>query len=160
MDCHSPDTEWLLLGVYRQEFYQYIEQISKHLWAIDDYEYVVALAGLAYMTDSDCFGVGYDSNGNYIYAGVAPQPYGKFEMALYTDTYCLVIKVMSIWVPRMPRTMIASRGPMIGGMIRKNTPSRNSMTSMKSTSTVHLVSTIPRTKMDTTLEILVPMMMI
>jgi hypothetical protein len=89
LDCHSPDTEWQLLGVYRQEFYQYIEQISKHLWAIDEYEYVVALAGLAYMTDSDCFGVGYDNNGNYIYAGVAPQPYGKFEMALYTDTYCL-----------------------------------------------------------------------
>jgi hypothetical protein len=89
LDCHSPDTEWQLLGVYRQEFYQYIEQISKHLWAIDEYEYVVALAGLAYMTDYDCFGVGYDSSGNYIYAGVAPQPYGKFEMALYTDTYCL-----------------------------------------------------------------------
>jgi hypothetical protein len=89
LDCHSPETEWELLGVYRQEFYQYIEQISKHLWAIDEYEYVVALAGLAYMTDSDCFGVGYDSSGNYIYAGVAPQPYGKFEMALYTDTYCL-----------------------------------------------------------------------
>jgi hypothetical protein len=44
LDCHASDTEWKLLGVYRQEFYQYIEQISKHLWAIDDYEYVVALA--------------------------------------------------------------------------------------------------------------------
>ena len=32
------------MGVYRQEFYQFIEQISKHLWAIDDYEYAVALA--------------------------------------------------------------------------------------------------------------------
>jgi len=89
LDCHNPDSDWLLLGVYRQEFYQYIEQISKHLWAVDEYEYVVALAGLAYMTDYDCFYVGADGNGNSIYAGVAPQPYGKFEMALYTDGYCL-----------------------------------------------------------------------
>lgn len=89
LDYHSPNTEWELMGVYRQEFYQFIEQISKHVWAIDDYEYVVALAGLAYMTDSDCFYVGSDSSGNSIYAGVAPQAEGKFEMALYTDTYCL-----------------------------------------------------------------------
>ena len=89
LDCHSPDTEWELLGVYRQEFYQYIEQISKHLWAIDEYEYVVALSGLAYMTDYDCFYVGADGDGNSIYAGVAPKPEGKFEMALYTDGYCL-----------------------------------------------------------------------
>jgi hypothetical protein len=89
LDCHNPDTEWQLLGVYRQEFYQYIEQISKHLWAIDDYEYVVALAGLAYMTDDDCFAVGYNDDGSGVYAGVAPQPYGTFKMALYTDQYCL-----------------------------------------------------------------------
>lgn len=89
LDCHSPDTEWKLLGVYRQEFYQYIEQISKHLWAINEYEYIVALAGLAYMTDADCFQVDKDSSGNPIYAGVAPQPYGKFQLALYTDEYCL-----------------------------------------------------------------------
>lgn len=89
LDCHNPDTEWQLLGVYRQEFYQFIEQISKHLWAIDEYEYVVALAGLAYMTDDDCFAVGYDDDGSGVYAGVAPQPYGMFKMALYTDEYCL-----------------------------------------------------------------------
>lgn len=89
MDCHHPNTEWVLLGVYRQEFYQFIEQISKHLWAIDEYEYVVALAGLAYMTDDDCFYVGTANDGSYIYAGVAPQEYGEFKMALYTDDYCL-----------------------------------------------------------------------
>lgn len=41
------------------------------------------------MTDSDCFYVGTDKNGNSVYAGVAPKPYGYFEMALYTDDYCL-----------------------------------------------------------------------
>ena len=89
LDCHNPDTEWVLLGVYRQEFYQFIEQISKHLWAIDEYEYVVALAGLSYMTDDDCRQVGYDGNGNTLYAGVMPTSYGKFQMALYKDEYCI-----------------------------------------------------------------------
>ena len=91
LDCHDPDTSWKLLGVYRQEFYQYIEQISKHLWAIDEYEYITALAGLAYMTDDDCWDTGsQDNNGNAIYAGVNPTSGGKFEMALYTDGgYCL-----------------------------------------------------------------------
>jgi len=91
LDCHKPDTDWVLLGVYRQEFYQFIEQISKHLWAIDEYEYVVALAGLAYMTDSDCFYVGNDSSGNVLYAGVAPQPLGYYQMGLYTDAQCLTL---------------------------------------------------------------------
>ena len=89
LDCHSPDTEWELMGVYRQEFYQFIEQISKHLWAIDDYEYVVALAGLAYMTDDDCNGVGYDYDGNYLYAGVMPYAGGMYMMGLYKDNQCI-----------------------------------------------------------------------
>jgi hypothetical protein len=90
LDCHSPDTEWELLGVYRQEFYQYVEQISKHLWAVDEYEYVVALAGLAYMTKYECFQVGNDKYGKAVKASVQPKAYGKWEIALYTDDYCLV----------------------------------------------------------------------
>jgi hypothetical protein len=89
LDCHLPDSEWILLGVYRQEFYQYVEQISKHLWAINEEEYIIALAGLAYMTKYECFQVGNDKNGNAIKASVAPKAYGKWEMALYTDDYCL-----------------------------------------------------------------------
>jgi hypothetical protein len=41
------------------------------------------------MTDEDCFYVGTTDSGSSIYAGVAPKEYGKFEMALYTDQYCL-----------------------------------------------------------------------
>lgn len=59
------------------------------MWAVNDYEYVVALAGLSYMTKYECFQVGKDNNGNAIKASVAPQPYGKWEIALYTDDYCL-----------------------------------------------------------------------
>ena len=32
LDCHKPDSTWLLLGCYAQEHYQWYEQISKHLW--------------------------------------------------------------------------------------------------------------------------------
>lgn len=90
LDCHSPNTEWELIGVYRQEFYQFIEQISKHVWAIDDYEYVVALSGLAYMTDADCTKVGQDYNGNYLYAGIMPYTGGMYAIGLYTDGTCLL----------------------------------------------------------------------
>ncbi len=43
------------------------------------------------MTDDDCYGVGYDNNGNYLYAGVKPTYQGKFEMGLYTDNSCLTL---------------------------------------------------------------------
>lgn len=91
LDCHSPNTEWLLLGVYRQELYQFYEQISKHLWGYQDYEYVVALAGLAYMTDEACSQVGYTDDGGYLYAGVQPLPGAYISIELYTDARCLTI---------------------------------------------------------------------
>ena len=89
LDCHSPDSDWKLIGVYRQEFYQYIEQISKHLWAIDEYEYIVALAGLDYMTDDECRGIGYDESGNQLYSDIQPLEGGYFQMGLYSDAQCL-----------------------------------------------------------------------
>lgn len=91
LDCHLPGSEWKLLGVYRQEHYQYIEQISKHLWAIDEEEYVVALAGLAYMTDDECYLVGQNEDTQeYLYVGVAPRKLGLSEVALYTDNQCII----------------------------------------------------------------------
>lgn len=59
------------------------------MWAIDDYEYIVARAGLMYMTDYDCYQVGEDSNGNAIRAGIQPMSNGQYQMALYTDDLCL-----------------------------------------------------------------------
>ena len=32
LDCHKPDTLWLLIGCFAQEQYQWYEQVSKHLW--------------------------------------------------------------------------------------------------------------------------------
>lgn len=91
LDCHSPDTDWKLIGVYRQEFYQFIEQISKHLWAVDEYEYIVARAGLKYMTDEECTSVGYDENGSALYVAVQPLEGGYWQMGLYSDDQCLIL---------------------------------------------------------------------
>jgi hypothetical protein len=91
LDCGDQGSGWRLLGVYRQEFYQYYEQISKHMWAIDDASYVVALAGLSYMSDSDCTYAGKDYNGNKLYAGPQPLYGGYFQMGMYTDSYCVTL---------------------------------------------------------------------
>ncbi len=48
------------------------------------------------MTDEDCYGVGYDKNGNYVYAGVQPTYGGNFEMAIYTDNKCLTLDTSGI----------------------------------------------------------------
>ena len=89
LDCHLDNTEWQLLGVYRQEFYQYLEQISKHLWGNDEWEYTVALATLEYIGDDECEAVGYDNNAQVLYAAVQPLPLGYFQMGLYSDENCL-----------------------------------------------------------------------
>jgi hypothetical protein len=67
--------------------YQFYEQMSKHLWSSDDYEYIVATAGLAYMKDSSCSQVG-NKNGRTIYAGVQPMPNANIAMGLYSDSQC------------------------------------------------------------------------
>jgi len=89
LDCHKPGTSWLLLGCYAQELYQWYEQISKHLWAIDDYNYVVALAGLTYMTDDNCKGPYYDSSNSAVYFGVMPLSGASIMMGAYSDDQCI-----------------------------------------------------------------------
>ena len=83
------NTEWQLLGVYRQEFYQYLEQISKHLWGADEWEYIVALATLEYIGEDECEAVGYDNNAEVLYASIQPLSMGQFQMGLYSDENCL-----------------------------------------------------------------------
>ena len=91
LDCHSLDTEWQLMGVYRESFYDFFEQVSKHLWYYDDYEYKVAISGLEYMDDGECNYVGTDAYGNSLYAAPQPMLEKIFEMSLYTDFQCLSI---------------------------------------------------------------------
>eukprot|EP00588_Corethron_pennatum_P026041 CAMPEP_0194318488 /NCGR_PEP_ID=MMETSP0171-20130528/15081_1 /TAXON_ID=218684 /ORGANISM="Corethron pennatum, Strain L29A3" /LENGTH=730 /DNA_ID=CAMNT_0039075405 /DNA_START=290 /DNA_END=2479 /DNA_ORIENTATION=- len=89
LDCHKLDSSWRLIGVYRMEFYQFIEQLSKHLWDIDSYEYITFTSGMDYMTDSDCTYAGNDADGEPLYAGPRPMAKGYFMMGIYTDNRCL-----------------------------------------------------------------------
>jgi len=91
LDCHNDDTGWQLLGCYRQEMYNTIEQLSKHIWSAYDEEYETACSSLDYMTKYDCRQVGYDSSGNVLYAGVQPIEGGYFQMGLYEDSNCLIL---------------------------------------------------------------------
>ena len=43
------------------------------------------------MTKNECFGVGYDENGNQLYAAVQPTEGGRFQMGLYSDAQCLYL---------------------------------------------------------------------
>ncbi len=61
------------------------------LRAVTDYEYIVARAGLKYMTDEECMSVGYDENGSALYAGVQPVEGGQWQMGLYSDDQCLLL---------------------------------------------------------------------
>jgi len=65
--------------------------------AIDDYEYIVALAGLEYMTDNECFGVGYDESGNQLYAEIQPMEGGAFQMGLYSDEKCIQLNTQTAY---------------------------------------------------------------
>jgi hypothetical protein len=60
-----------------------------HHRAIDDYEYVVALAGLAYMTDENCQGPYYDSSNYEVYFGPMPVEGGMIMMGAYSDGACI-----------------------------------------------------------------------
>ena len=89
LDCHQVGTQWQLMGIYKEEMMIFYEQISKHVWGYEDYEYIVAYAGMDYMNDAECSNVGYDSWGNTIYGAVKPIQRGDIMMGLYTDQYCI-----------------------------------------------------------------------
>lgn len=88
LDCHYLDTEWLIMGVYRENFYDYFEQITKHLWYYNSYEYKIASSGLQLINDK-CEGVGIDKYGNYLYRAPKPVQGGGFILGFYTDDTCM-----------------------------------------------------------------------
>jgi len=87
LDCHKRATDWKLLGVYRQDYYQFLEQITKHVWSYDSWEYGTMLNVLEY-TKTYCKEVGY-FEGKLLYVDVMPQTGGYLEMGLYTDEKCI-----------------------------------------------------------------------
>lgn len=89
LTCGEKGSPWKVLGVYRQEFFQFVEQLAKHKFAITDARYITLLAGLDYMTEYDCQYVGVDNRGNKLYAGVQPLSEAYIQMSLYYDSSCV-----------------------------------------------------------------------
>jgi len=88
LDCHSLDTEWLLMGIYREQFYDFFEQVTKHVWYYTSYEYTVATSGLEYIGDADCEYVA-SHYGTSVYKAPKPLQGGGFIIGLYIDEDCL-----------------------------------------------------------------------
>lgn len=87
LDCHKRDTSWKLLGVYRQDYYQFLEQLTKHVWSYDSYEYNIMLSTLEY-SSTYCSQAGY-YNGILLYVDVMPVRGGDLQMGLYVDDQCI-----------------------------------------------------------------------
>mmetsp|Transcript_23741 Transcript_23741/g.36624 ORF Transcript_23741/g.36624 Transcript_23741/m.36624 type:complete len:534 (+) Transcript_23741:271-1872(+) len=92
LNCYddSEESTWELIGIYRTDVDNFLEQMGKHLWVIGSYEYHSIYAALDYIDGGDCKETGqYDSSGNAIYAALQPTYGGRFQMGLYTDEKCI-----------------------------------------------------------------------
>jgi len=90
LDCYDENSSWEVIGVFRIDVDNFLEQIAKHLWALETYEYVTTYSALDYINGGKCRLTGeMDSSGNYIYAALAfVGSGGNFRMKLYSDEKC------------------------------------------------------------------------
>jgi hypothetical protein len=94
MDCHLPDTNFKLLGFFKEPHWdEWMEQLFKHegvcLWDEDEYELM--------QDDREtwpygCTATDYsdEATGNALYYDLKPEKYGDVSIGLYTDTSCIV----------------------------------------------------------------------
>ena len=97
LNCHEQGTEWKLMGLYRIDVENFIEQMAKHLWAYNTKEYQMFYTILNLVNGGKCTSSGiYSSNSKsrrqLIYYAIAPSSKGYLEMGLYTDGQCLYRK--------------------------------------------------------------------
>eukprot|EP00588_Corethron_pennatum_P010845 CAMPEP_0194264784 /NCGR_PEP_ID=MMETSP0169-20130528/118_1 /TAXON_ID=218684 /ORGANISM="Corethron pennatum, Strain L29A3" /LENGTH=884 /DNA_ID=CAMNT_0039005059 /DNA_START=381 /DNA_END=3036 /DNA_ORIENTATION=- len=94
MDCHLPETNWQLLGVFKIDNVVsgdgWMEQLFKHegvcIMTYDDYE--ITYDGREVFPDN-CKNSGeIDSDGNYLYYDSKPTIGGGYTIGLYTDSFC------------------------------------------------------------------------
>ena len=92
-DCHLPDTNFKLLGLFKEaNYHEWMEQLYKHegvcVWTEDEYE------KMQYLRESWPCGCTQtdqtDKNGNSIYYDMMPLPEGRMTLGLYTDASCSV----------------------------------------------------------------------
>jgi hypothetical protein len=83
------------VGISRFPTHRSYARINTHARAVNEYEYIVALAGLKYMTKNQCTAVGYDESGNRLYSEVQPLEGGRFQMGLYSDAQCITLNTQT-----------------------------------------------------------------
>lgn len=91
LDCYNQNSSWQLLGIYRIDIDNFLEQMGKHIWASNTYEYITVYSAADYINGGKCKGTGeYDSSGNAVYAALGfTGSGGGFEMKLYSDEKCI-----------------------------------------------------------------------
>jgi hypothetical protein len=92
MDCHLPETNFKLLGVFKeQNFGQWMEQLFKHegicVWTDEEYEF---MQDERRVWPEGCTMMGItDESGNYLYVDLKPQAHGFMDVGVYTDAQCI-----------------------------------------------------------------------
>lgn len=95
MDCHEPNTNFTLIGVFKiaQEDGDFFDQLFKHegycLWDNDQYDFMQEAKD---SWPQACTRAGenqYDQHGNPLYYDMKPLEFGRVDVGLYSDPYCL-----------------------------------------------------------------------
>jgi hypothetical protein len=92
MDCHLPDTNFQLLGYFKEpNFAMWMEQLFKHegfcVWTSAEY---TLMSNYRQSWPEGCSATKVQVNNNYLYYDTKPLKYGGMGIGLYTDTQCSV----------------------------------------------------------------------
>jgi hypothetical protein len=97
MDCHEPNTNFKLLGYFKEPKYsQWFEQLFKHqgdcVWGDNEYKFMQRYrqSWPHYCTKSATTYDDQSGGTNYLYYDTKPGPYGTMDIGLYTDSRCVV----------------------------------------------------------------------
>jgi hypothetical protein len=91
MDCHLRDTNFQLLGFFKEpNYHEWMEQLFKHqgvcLWNDQEYNFMQTDR---YLWPCYCKSTGQtDADGNLLYYDTKPMPEGRIGIGLYTDSRC------------------------------------------------------------------------
>ena len=94
MDCHLPETEWKLLGVFKIDSISdndgWMEQLFKHqgvcIWGEDTYGFASTMRQK--MPDKCKSSKQQLEDGSYLYYDIKPEMNGNITLGLYTDGMC------------------------------------------------------------------------
>lgn len=91
MDCHDPNTEWSLLGFFKEpNYHEWMEQLFKHegdcVWTDEEYKFMQKNRE---QWPSSCTITNTTVNGKYLYYDIKPEPFGSMGIGLYTDSKCI-----------------------------------------------------------------------